>query len=80
MLMEFRQLEYFIAVAEERSFTRAAERQFVAQPAVSAQISRLERRVGQPLFERSTREVRLAPAGAALLPHARAARSRPRPP
>ena len=73
MLMDFRQLEYFIAVAEERSFTRAAERQFVAQPAVSAQISRLERRVGQSLFERSTREVRLTPAGAALLPHARAA-------
>lgn len=73
MVMEFRQLEYFVAVVEERGFTRAAHRERVAQPAVSAQIRQLERRVGQPLFIRGTREVRLTQAGAALLPHARAA-------
>lgn len=71
--MELRQLEYFVAVAEERSFTKAAHRERVAQPAVSAQIQRLERLVGQPLLNRTSREVRLTQAGAALLPHARAA-------
>lgn len=71
--MELRQLEYFVAVVEERSFTKAALRERVAQPAVSAQIQRLERLVGQPLLTRSNREVRLTKAGAALLPHARAA-------
>lgn len=71
--MELRQLEYFVAVVEERSFTRAAERERVAQPAVSAQIRRLERLVGQPLLVRSSRDVRLTQAGSALLPHARAA-------
>jgi len=71
--MELRQLEYFVAVVEERSFTRAARRERVAQPAVSAQIQRLERLVGQPLLNRTIREVRLTQAGAALLPHARAA-------
>ncbi|PRC43323.1 LysR family transcriptional regulator [Mycobacterium sp. ITM-2017-0098] len=71
--MELRQLEYFVAVVEERSFTKAAQRERVAQPAVSAQIQRLERRVGQPLLTRSRRDVRLTQAGAALLPHARTA-------
>lgn len=71
--MELRQLEYFVAVAEERSFTRAAARERVAQPAVSAQIRRLERLVGQPLLTRTSRDVRLTQAGAAMLPHARAA-------
>ncbi|MEH3129137.1 MAG: LysR family transcriptional regulator [Mycolicibacterium neoaurum] len=71
--MELRQLEYFVAVAEERSFTRAAERERVAQPAVSAQIRRLERQMGQTLLIRSSRDVRLTQAGIALLPHARAA-------
>jgi DNA-binding transcriptional LysR family regulator len=73
MLMELRQLEYFVAVVEERSFTKAAQRERVAQPAVSAQIRRLERQVGQPLLTRSSREVRLTQAGAAFLPHGRAA-------
>ncbi|MDG4668784.1 LysR family transcriptional regulator [Mycobacterium sp. 236(2023)] len=73
--MELRQLEYFVAVVEERSFTRAAEREHVAQPAVSAQIRRLERQVGQPLLTRSSRDVQLTQAGAALLPHAKAALS-----
>lgn len=71
--MELRQLEYLVAVVEEGSFTGAAQRERVAQPAVSAQIRRLERLVGQPLLLRASREVRLTQAGAALLPHARAA-------
>lgn len=71
--MELRQLEYFAAVVEERSFTKAAKRERVAQPAVSAQIRRLERLVGQPLLTRTSRDVRLTQAGVALLPHARAA-------
>lgn len=71
--MELRQLEYFVAVAEERNFTRAAAREMVAQPAVSAQIHRLERLVGQRLLMRTSRDVRLTQAGEAFLPHARAA-------
>ncbi|ADT99528.1 MULTISPECIES: LysR family transcriptional regulator [Mycolicibacterium] len=71
--MELRQLEYFVAIVEEGGFTRAASRERVAQPAVSAQIRRLERSVGQPLLTRTSREVRLTRAGEALLPHARAA-------
>ena len=71
--MELRQLEYLVAVAEEANFTRAAERIHVAQPAVSAQIQRLERELGQTLVDRSRRAVRLTEAGEAVLPHARAA-------
>lgn len=71
--MELRQLEYFVAVAEEGNFTRAAARVHVAQPAVSAQIARLERELGLPLFDRTRRAVRLTAAGEAVLPHARAA-------
>jgi DNA-binding transcriptional LysR family regulator len=71
--MELRQLEYFVAVAEEANFTRAAERIRVAQPAVSAQIARLERELGEPLFDRTRREIRLTAAGQAALRHARAA-------
>ena len=71
--MELRQLEYLVSVAEEANFTRAAERLRVAQPAVSAQIAKLERELGQPLFDRTRREVRLTAAGEAVLPHARAA-------
>jgi DNA-binding transcriptional LysR family regulator len=71
--MDLRQLSYFVAVAEEGQFTRAATRVSVAQPAVSAQIRRLERELGQALFHRDQRAVRLTAAGEALLPHARAA-------
>jgi len=73
LIMELRQLEYFVAVADEANFTRAAERVHVAQPAVSAQIARLERELGQPLLDRSRRQVRLTAAGEAALPFARRA-------
>ena len=69
--MDLRQLEYFVAVAEELSFTRAAARCRVAQSALSHQIARLERRQGVVLLERTSRAVRLAPAGELLLPRAR---------
>ncbi|MBL7498924.1 LysR family transcriptional regulator [Frankia sp. CNm7] len=71
--MELRQLEYFVAVAEERSFTRAAERVHVSQSGVSAQVRRLERELGAELFDRSTRTVTLTMAGKAALEPARAA-------
>lgn len=70
--MDLRQLEYFVAVAEELSFTRAAARCRVAQSALSHQVARLERTYGVVLFERTSRAVRLAPAGEVLLPRARA--------
>src|SRR5690349_2104635 len=72
MLMELRQLEYFVAVAEEANFTRAAERVHVAQPGVSAQVKQLERELGAELFDRGARKVRLTPMGDAVLPYARA--------
>lgn len=69
--MELRQLEHFVAVAEERHFTRAAVRCFIAQSALSNSIRALERDVGAELFARTTRRVELTPAGEALLPEAR---------
>ena len=71
--MELRQLRYFVTVVEEGGFTRAAARLHVAQPGVSAQIRQLERELGQPLLDRSSRSVRLTEAGEAVLPYARAA-------
>ncbi|MFD1938979.1 MULTISPECIES: LysR family transcriptional regulator [Nonomuraea] len=71
--MELRQLEYFVAVAEEQNFTRAAERVHISQSGVSAQIRRLERELGAELFDRSARNATLTVAGKAALQHARAA-------
>jgi DNA-binding transcriptional LysR family regulator len=71
--MEIRQLQYFLAVIEEGSFTKAAARVHVAQPGVSAQIRRLEHELGHELLDRSGRLVRPTAVGAALQPHAEAA-------
>lgn len=71
--MELRHLEYFVAVAEEHSFTRAAERVHISQSGVSAQIRQLEHEVGAQLFDRSARTATLTVAGKAALEHARAA-------
>ena len=71
--MELRQLAYVVAVAEEGGFTRAAAREHVAQPGVSAQVRRLEAELGQPLFDRGAGTVTLTAAGEAVLPFARAA-------
>ncbi|OKJ72781.1 LysR family transcriptional regulator [Streptomyces sp. CB02460] len=71
--MELRQLEYFVAVAEEQNFTRAAERVHISQSGVSAQIRQLERELGAELFDRTARTVTLTVAGKAALEHARAA-------
>ncbi|NEW74884.1 MULTISPECIES: LysR family transcriptional regulator [Streptomyces] len=69
--MELQQMRYVVAVAETNSFTRAAERCLVVQSALSHQIARLEKELGARLFERTSRRVRLTPAGAAFLPAAR---------
>ena len=70
--MELRHLATFVAVAEEANFTRGAQRISIAQPAVSQQVRRLEAELGEVLFVRDRRGARLTPAGATLLPHARA--------
>jgi DNA-binding transcriptional LysR family regulator len=70
--MELRQLEYFVAVAEEANFTRAAERVHISQSGVSAQIKQLERELRATLFDRSGRTATLTTAGAVALEHARA--------
>lgn len=70
--MELRQLQYFVTVAEEANFTRAAARVHVSQSGISAQIRQLESELGAPLFDRSTRIATLTVAGEAALTHARA--------
>ncbi len=66
-----RDLRYFVAVAEQLTFTGAAERLYVSQPALSKQIRKLEKQIGTALFVRGPRSVTLTAAGAALLPQAR---------
>jgi len=69
--LEFRQLRYFVAAAEESSFTRAAAREKVAPTTLGEQIAALEREIGGPLFHRTTRRVSLTATGQALLVEAR---------
>ena len=69
--MQLHQLEYFVAVARQLHFTRAAEELHVAQPSVSQQIRKLETELGVRLFHRMKRRVALTPAGETLLPRAR---------
>lgn len=69
--MELRQLRSLVALADEQHFTRAAQRLHIAQPALSQQIAKLEREVGVPLVERTTRRLAFTAAGELLLTHAR---------
>jgi DNA-binding transcriptional LysR family regulator len=69
--MDVRPLEYVVAIAEEGTFTRAAQRCHIVQSALSHQVARLESELGVKLFERTSRSVRLADAGLLLLPYAR---------
>jgi DNA-binding transcriptional LysR family regulator len=71
--VELRHLRYFIAIAEERSFTGAAERLWIAQPGLSTQMRRLEAELGVQLFERHPRGIELTPAGVLFLERARVA-------
>lgn len=70
--MELYQLGYFIEIARQRHFTRAAERLHMAQPALSQQMKNLEAELGTPLFIRGKKETQLTAAGKALLPRAEA--------
>lgn len=69
--MELRQLKNFVSVADELNFSRAAEKLFIAQPALSRQVQQLEEELGALLFHRDKRNVKLTPAGEYLYEHAR---------
>src|SRR6478735_2681647 len=71
-MLELRHLRYFVAVAEELNFSRAAERLHMAQPPLSVAIRQLEQELGTPLLTRTTRDVRLTDAGRVFLAGARA--------
>lgn len=68
--MELRHLRYFVAVVEEQSFTKAAEKLFIAQPPLSRQIQNLESELGIQLFERGSRPLQTTPAGQFFYQHA----------
>ena len=70
-MLELRHLRYFVAVAEELNFSRAAQRLHMTQPPLSMAIRQLEQELGTPLLMRTTREVRLTEAGHAFLDGAR---------
>ncbi|KAB2882410.1 MAG: LysR family transcriptional regulator, partial [Kofleriaceae bacterium] len=70
--LTLRQLEYVVAVADHRSFRRAAEACAVTQPALSAQVAQLEQAIGAQIFERDRRKVLVTPTGAEIVARARA--------
>ena len=69
--MELRQLEYFLAVAGEMNFSRAAQRAHVVQSALSMSIGKLEKELGVELFDRSKQQIKITPAGELFREHAR---------
>lgn len=68
--MDIQQIRYFVAIAQELHFNRAAAKMHVTQPTLSQQIKKLEKEMGSPLLERSPQQTRLTPAGEKFLPHA----------
>ena len=75
--VSLRLLRYFVVLAEELNYRRAAEQLFISQPALSAAIRQLEQAIGGRLFDRDTRSVTLTAFGAAWLPTVRGNKSRP---